>query len=145
MRIFSQRSDMPLLGVLSVCLKSTFLASGIRNQAGPGRAETDLLLMFSSSVPNQPSQEVRRAMASGERFPVVSAPGQSTGLPRKPEETCHSARRSVCRRAGRARELAERVRPGSNRLQVWREWGRRSRTERSPGSPDRDGCWQVSS
>ena len=30
-------------------------------------------------------------MASGERFSGFSAPGQSTGLQQKPQETCHSA------------------------------------------------------
>ena len=44
-------------------------------------------------------QEVRRELASGERFVAVSAPGQPIGLPRTPQETCHSARRSVRRRA----------------------------------------------
>jgi hypothetical protein len=54
-------------------------------------------------------------MASGERFPAVSASDQSTGLPRKPQETCHSARRPVRRRARLVWELADRV-PGSNGL-----------------------------
>ena len=48
-------------------------------------------------------------MAFGERISAVSVPGQSTGLPRKPQETCHSARRSVWRRVRLVWELAERV------------------------------------
>ena len=48
-------------------------------------------------------------MASGERFSAVSALGQSTGLPRKSQETCHSARWSVWRRVWLVWELAERV------------------------------------
>jgi len=48
-------------------------------------------------------------MASGERFSGVSGPGQSTGLLRKPQETCHSARHLVRRRAWLVWELAEEV------------------------------------
>ncbi len=89
--------------------KYGFRASGVRTRASADRAETGLLPRFLSSVLNRPSQEVRRELASGERFSAVSAPGQSTGLPRKPQETCHSARRSVRRRARLVWELAERV------------------------------------
>lgn len=54
-------------------------------------------------------------MASGERFPAVAAPGRSTGLPRKPQETCHSVPCPANRRARCLRELAEGVRLDSNR------------------------------
>ena len=57
-------------------------------------------------------------MASGERFSVFSRPGQSTGLPQKPQETCHSARRWVRRRAWLVCELAEGVRPDTNGLKA---------------------------
>ena len=57
-------------------------------------------------------------MASGERFSPVSASWQSTGQPRKPQETCHSARRSVRRRARLVWELAEEVRPDTNGLKA---------------------------
>ncbi len=75
--------------------KYGFRASGVRTTANGDRAETGLLPRFLSSVLQRPSQQVRRKLASGERFSAVSAPGQSTALPRKPQETCHSARRSV--------------------------------------------------
>ena len=55
-------------------------------------------------------------MASGERFSGFSGSGLSTGLPRKPQQTCHSARRSVWRRARLVWELAEEVRPDANGL-----------------------------
>src|SRR4051812_11803630 len=71
-----------------------------------------------SGVLNRLSQEVRRELASGERFSAVSAPGQSTGLPRYPQETCHSARRPVWRRARLVWELAEEVRLGTGGLQA---------------------------
>ncbi len=100
--------------------KYGFPASGVRTRASAHRAETGFLPGFLSSVLKRPSQEVRRELASGERFSPVSAPSQSTGLPRKPQETCHSARRLVCRRARRAWELAEEVRPVTNgRSQVF--------------------------
>ena len=89
--------------------KYGFRASGVRTRASTGRAETGHLSRFLSSVLKRPSQEVRRERASGERFSAVSAPGQSAGMPRKPRETCHSARRSVWRRAWLLWELAERV------------------------------------
>ena len=95
--------------VPSVCCRGTASASGIRTKATADSPECSLRPGLLSSVPNRPSQEVRRELASGERFSAVSVSGQSTGLTRKPQETCHSARRSVCRRAGRPRELAERV------------------------------------
>jgi len=57
-------------------------------------------------------------MASGERFSGFSASGQSTGLPQKTQETCHSARRPIRRRAWLACELAEEVRPGTSGLQA---------------------------
>jgi hypothetical protein len=78
--------------------KYGFRASGVRTTARVDRAETGLLPRFLSSVLKRPSQEVRRELASGERFSAVSASGQSTGLPRKPQETWDSARRSVRRR-----------------------------------------------
>lgn len=60
--------------------------------------------------------EVRREVAFGERFAAVSVPGQSTGVPQKPQETCHSAQRSVRRRARLVWELAEEVRLGTGGL-----------------------------
>jgi len=96
--------------------KYGFRASGVRTGASADRAETGLRPRFLSSVPKRPSQEVRRELASRERFSAVSATGQSTGLPRKPQETCHSARRPVRRRARLVWELADRVRPDSNGL-----------------------------
>jgi hypothetical protein len=95
--------------------KYGFRASGVRTRAQTDPAETGLQLRFSSSVLNRPSQQGRRELASGERFPAVAAPGRSTGLSRKPRETCHSARRAVWRRAPLDRPLAEGVRPDSNR------------------------------
>jgi hypothetical protein len=95
--------------------KDGFRASGVRTIANADRAETGLLPGFLSSVPNRPSQEVRRELAFGERFPAVSEPGQSTGLPRKPQDTCHSARRPVRRRVQLVWGLAEGVRLDSNR------------------------------
>lgn len=94
--------------------KYGFRASGVRTRASVHRAETGFLPRFLSSVLKRPSQEVRRELASGERFSAVSAPGQSTGLPRIPQETCHSARRSVWRRVRLVWELAEEVRPDAN-------------------------------
>lgn len=44
-------------------------------------AETGRLPKLLSSVLNRPSQEVRKEMASGERFLTVSVSDQSTGLP----------------------------------------------------------------
>ena len=96
--------------------KYGFRASGVRTRADAGRAETGFLPRFLSSVLKRPSQEVRRELASGERFWAVSAPGQSIGLPRKPQETCHAARRSVGRRARLACELAEEALPDTNGL-----------------------------
>ena len=61
--------------------KYGFWAIGVRTKASADRAETGFLPMFLSSVLKQPSQEVRREMASGERFSGFSVPGQSTGLP----------------------------------------------------------------
>ena len=90
-------------------------ASGMRTRASAGRAEIGLVPWFLRSVLDQLSQEIRRELASGERFSPVCASGQSTAFPQKPQETCHSARRSVGRREGRLRKLAEGVRPGSNR------------------------------
>ena len=57
-------------------------------------------------------------MASGEWFSGFFAPGQSTGMPQKPQETCHSARWLVRRRARLVCELAERVVPDTNGLQA---------------------------
>ena len=90
-------------------LKHGFRASGVRTEATGEDAETSLLPRFLRSVLKRPSQEVRRELASGERFSAVAAAGQSTGLPRKPQETCHSARRLVRRRARLVWELADRV------------------------------------
>jgi len=73
-------------------------------------------LGFLSSVLKRSSHQVRRESASGERFLAISASGQSTGLPRKPQETCHSAPRLVRRRARLVWELAEEVRPDTNGL-----------------------------
>ena len=98
--------------------KYGFRASGVRTTANADRAETGLLPRFLSSVLKRPSQEVRRELASGEPFSAVSASGQSTGLPQKPQETCHAARRSVGRRARLACELAEEVFPDTNGLQA---------------------------
>ncbi len=89
--------------------KYGFRASGVRTGESAHRAETGLLPTFLRSVQKRPSQEVRRDLASGERFSGFPAPGQSTGLPRKPQETCRSARRSVRRRARLVWELADRV------------------------------------
>ena len=89
--------------------KYRFRASGVRTTASAHRAETGLLPRFLSSVPKRPSQEVRRERASRERFSAFSAPGQSTGLSRKPQETCHSARRPVGRRVRLVWELADGV------------------------------------
>ena len=86
-----------------------FRASGVRTGTSADRAETGLLPRFLSSVPNRQSQEVRRERVSRERFSVFSASGQSTGLSLKPQETCHSVRRPVRRRARLAWELAVRV------------------------------------
>lgn len=63
-------------------------------------------------------QEVRRESASGERFSGFPAAGQSTSLPRKPQETCQSARRSNWRRTLFAFEMAEEVRLGTGGLQA---------------------------
>jgi hypothetical protein len=95
--------------------KYGFRASGVRTSANADRAETGRLPGLLSSVLNRPSQQVRRDLASGERFPAVAARGRSAGPPGKPQETCHSARRSVRRRARRVWELAEGVRLDSNR------------------------------
>ena len=102
------------------CLLSKygFRASEVRTRASVDRAETGLLHGFLSSVPKRPSQEVQRKMASGERFLPVSAPRQSTGLPQKPQETCHSAWCRVWRRVWLVYELAEEVRPDTNGLHV---------------------------
>ena len=89
--------------------KYGFRASGVRTTANGDRAETGPLPGFLSSVLKRPSQEVRREMGSGERFSAFSALGQSTGLPRKPQETCHSARRLIRRRARLVWELADEV------------------------------------
>ena len=89
--------------------KYGFRASGVRTGESAHRAETGLLPTFLRSVLKRPSQEVRRELASGERFSGFSGPGQSTGLPRKPQETCHSAGRWVGRRVRLVWELAERV------------------------------------
>lgn len=89
--------------------KYGFQASRVRTRASADRAKIVLLPRVLSSVLNRPSQQVRREPASGERFPGVSAPGQSTGLPRKPQETCHSARRWVRRRVRLVWELADGV------------------------------------
>jgi hypothetical protein len=91
-------------------------ARGVRTTINSDRAETGHLPRFWSSVLNRPSQEVRRELASGERIPAISALGQSTGLPCKPQETCHSARRPVGRRARLVWELAEEVRLGTGGL-----------------------------
>ncbi len=98
--------------------KYGFQPSGVRTRASAGRAKTGPLPRFLSSVLKRPSQEVRRGRASGERFSAVSAPGQSTGLPQEPQETCHSAGRPVRRRARLVYELAEEVRPDTNGLQA---------------------------
>ncbi len=89
--------------------KYGFRASGIRTGVSAERAETGLLPRFLSAVLKRPSQEVRREMAYGERFSAFSAPRQSTGRLRKPQETCHSARRWVRRRARLVLELADGV------------------------------------
>ena len=89
--------------------KYGFRASGVRTRASADRAETGLQNRFLSSVLKRPSQKVWREKAFGERFSFVSGPGQSTGLPRKPQETCHSVRRSGGRRARLVWELAEEV------------------------------------
>ena len=86
-------------------------ASEMRTTANVDRAATGHLPRFLRSVLNRPSHQVRREMASGERFSELSTTGQSTGLPQKPQETCHSARRSIGRRARLVWELAEEVRP----------------------------------
>ena len=102
--------------------KYGFRASGVRTGASADRAETGILPSFLRSVLKRPSQEVRRELASGERFPAVSASCQSTGPRRNPQETCHSARRLVRRRARLVWELAEGVHPDSNgrRPVAWR-------------------------
>ena len=106
----------PKLSVSGCSLsKYGFRASGVRTGASGDRAEAGLLPRFLSSGPKRPSQEARRDLASGERFSGFPAPGQSTGLPLKPQETCHSARRLVRRRARLVWELAEEVHPDSNR------------------------------
>lgn len=97
-------------------LKYRIRASGMRTRASASRAEIGLFPRFLRSVLNRPSQEVRRELACGERFSAVFGSGQSTGLPRKPQETCHSARRSGRRRARLVWELAVEVRPDSNGL-----------------------------
>ena len=94
--------------------KYGFRASGVRTRASADRAETGLLPRFLRSVLKRPSQEVRRERASGEQFLGFSAQGQSTGLPRKPQETCHSARRLVRWRVRLVWELAEEVPPDMN-------------------------------
>ncbi len=58
-----------------------FRASGVRTTANADRAEAGHLPRFLSSVLNRPSQQLRRELASGERFSPVSAPGQSTVMP----------------------------------------------------------------
>jgi hypothetical protein len=73
-------------------------------------------LGFLSSALKRPSQEVRRETPPVERMPAVSAAGQSTGLPRKPQATCTSAGRSVWRRTRLAWKLAEEVRPVTSGL-----------------------------
>ena len=88
----------------------------MQTTASIGRAQTGLMPWFLGSVLNRPSQQVRRECASEERFSAACGSGQSTGLPRKAREPCHSARRSVRRRAERSRKLAEGVRLGTNRL-----------------------------
>ena len=98
--------------------KYGFRASGVRTGPSADRAETGLLPRFLSSVLKRPSQEVRRELASGERFSGLAASCQSTGLPQKPQETCHSARRTIWRRARLACELAEEVLPDTNGLQA---------------------------
>ena len=79
----NSRGASPLCPVPKCPLsKYGFRASGVRSTASADRAETGLLPRFLSSVLKRPSQEVRRDLASGERFPVVSALSQSTGLVR---------------------------------------------------------------
>jgi len=98
--------------------KYGFRANGVRTRASVDHAETGRLPRFLSSVLNWPSQEVRRELASGERFSGFSRPGQSTGLPQKPQETCHSALCRVWKRVWLVYELAEEVRPDTNGLQA---------------------------
>ena len=108
-----RRRLWPCQGSVPKCSlpKYGFWASGVRTGASAKRAETGLLAGFLSSVLKPPSQEVRRELAFGERFPTVPAPGQSTGLRRKSQETCHSARRPISRRARLVWELAGRDEP----------------------------------
>jgi hypothetical protein len=98
--------------------KYGFQASGVRTRASAHRPETGRLPRFLSSVLNRPSQEVRRELACGERLSGFSAPGQSTGLPQKPQETCHAALCPVRRRVWLVCQLAEEVRPDTNGLQA---------------------------
>jgi hypothetical protein len=70
-------------------LEYGFRESGFRTGATAERAEFRLFPRFLSSARNQRSPEVRRELASGERFSAISAPDQATGLPQKPQETCH--------------------------------------------------------
>ena len=115
------RSDCRAVPACSLS-KYGLRASGVRTSASADRAETGFLPRFLRSVLERPSQEVRRELASGERFPAVSASCQSTGPRRNPQETCHSARRLVRRRARLVWELAEGVHPDSNgrRPVAWR-------------------------
>ena len=98
--------------------KYGFRASGVRTSASAHRAKTGLLPRFLSSVLKCPSQEVRRELASGERFSGFSGSCQSTGLHRKPQETCHTVRWLVRRRVWLAYELAEEALPDTNGLQA---------------------------
>ena len=60
-----------------------------------------------TSVLNQPSQEVRRELALGERFLGLSRPGRSIGPPQKPQKSCQTAGRSGGRREGFTLKLAD--------------------------------------
>jgi hypothetical protein len=81
--------------------KYGFRASGLRTRAQTECAESGLQQRFSSSVLNRPSQQVRRELASGERFPAVAAPGPLP--PRAGQRVCpESPGNPATQRGGRS-------------------------------------------
>lgn len=77
---------------------------------------------FTTSVLNRPSQQVRRELALGERFPGFSRPGRSIGPRQKPQESCQRAGGSGMGRERITLKLADQegfkatVRPASTEM-----------------------------
>ena len=73
-----------------------------------------LFQQLTTSVLNQPSQQVRRELALRERFWGFSQLGRSTGPPQKPQESYHTAGGSGGRRERITLKLAEGMYPDAN-------------------------------